>query len=250
MTAFEPILGIAGRVLPKPARREFVRWVRRIAARPRVGAIDFGDLRRLRPISSDWGFDRGEPVDRFYIRQFLSRHAADVRGRVLEIGNSEMTRLYGGERVSQSDVLHVTDTGPPVTIVADISQGHGIPSDAFDSVILTQTMQLIYDVQAVVRTLHRILKPGGTALVTLPGITRISRYDMDRWGQYWCFTTKSARRLFEECFAPRALEVEAHGNVFAAIAFLHGVAAEELRPEELLHSDADFQTLITVRAVK
>lgn len=245
-----PIRNLAGRILPKPARRQLVRWVRRMSARPRVGAIQFGDLRRLRPISADWGFERGEPVDRFYIRQFLTRHAADVRGRVLEVANNDMTRLYGGGRVTRSDVLHVSDSGRPVTIVADLSKGAEIPSRAFDCIILTQTMHFIYDVAAVVRTLHRVLKPGGTALVTMPGIPRLSAYEMDRWGHYWCFTTKSARRLFEEEFAPEALEVEAFGNVFAAIAFLHGVAADELRQEELLHCDPDFQTLVTVRAVK
>jgi hypothetical protein len=41
-----------------------------------------------------------------------------------------------------------------------------------------------------------------------------------------------------------------HGNVLAAISFLHGLAAEELRPEELDHRDTDYELLITVRARK
>src|SRR5690348_8634455 len=36
-----------------------------------VGRVNFGDLRRLKPISVVWGFDRGRPVDRYYIEQFL-----------------------------------------------------------------------------------------------------------------------------------------------------------------------------------
>jgi hypothetical protein len=117
-------------------------------------------------------------------------------------------------------------------------------------VILTQTLQVIYDVPAALRTLHRILKPGGVALVTVAGISKISRYDMDRWGYYWSFTSRSARRLFEEVFTPANVTVEAHGNVLAAIAFLHGLATEELRQAELDSFDPDYEMLITVRAVK
>src|SRR3712207_5592488 len=45
--------------------------------------VDFGDLRRTRPLSAQWGFDRGLPIDRYYIEGFLSANAADVGGCVL-----------------------------------------------------------------------------------------------------------------------------------------------------------------------
>jgi SAM-dependent methyltransferase len=241
---------LAERLVPKAFRRRLTRRVRSLMVRPRVGHIAFGDLRRLTPISTDWGFDRGTVIDRYYIDRFLARHAGDVQGRVLEIGTNEMTRKYGGARVSQSDVLHVVNSGPPVTIVGDLSNGAGIPPDAFDCVILTQTLHLVYDVRAVVRTLHRILKPSGVAVVTVPGITKISRYDMDRWGQYWSFTSRSARRLFEETFTPGNVTIDAAGNVLAATAFLQGIAAEELSGDELDYRDPDFETLIGIRAMR
>jgi len=241
---------IVERLVPRTTRRGVMRWLRTLTQRPRVGSVDFGDLRRLQPISNDWGFDRGTPIDRFYIDRFLSAQAQAVRGRVLEIGNADMTRRYGGDRVTRSDVLLAADAGPPVTIVGDLTKGEGIPSASFDCAIITQTIQFIYDVHAVVQTLYRILAPDGVALVTVPGITRISRYDMDRWGQYWCFTTRSAQLLFEEAFAPGNIRVAAYGNVLAATAFLHGIAAGELDADELLTLDPDFQTLIAVRAQK
>jgi hypothetical protein len=229
-------------------RRSLARWARSLTRRPRVGRVDFGDLRRLAPISSDWGFDRGTPVDRFYIDQFMRSCAEDVRGRVLEIANPEMTLRYGGDRVSRSDVLHPVAAPPPVTLVGDLATGDGLPVGAFDCAIVTQTLLLVYDVHAAVRTLARILAPGGVALVTIPGITKISREDMDAWGQYWSFTSASTRRMFEDAFGPDSVRVEAFGNVLAATAFLHGIAAEELTEEELLHRDRDFETLIAVRA--
>lgn len=47
----------------------------------------------------------------------------------------------------------------------------------------------------------------------------------------------SARRLFEEVFPPDRVTVEAFGNVLSVVASLQGMAAEELRPEELDYRD-------------
>jgi SAM-dependent methyltransferase len=235
---------------PGTMRRTLVGWLHAATRRPRVGHVDFGDLRRLAPISSTWGFDRGVPVDRFYIDRFMRSHERDVRGRVLEIANPAMTRRYGGDRVTRSDVLHPVAAPAPVTLVGDLATGEGIPEAAFDCAIVTQTLLLVYDVQAAIRTLGRILAPGGVALVTVPGITKISREDMDQWGQFWSFTSASLRRLFNESFDSERVSIEAYGNVLAATAFLHGLSAGELTEVELLHRDRDFEVLLAVRAAK
>lgn len=237
---------IARRALSSPLRRRLLRLRRW----PPVGHVRFGSLRRLRPISHEWGFDRGRPIDRYYIERFLARQATDIRGHVLEIGSNHYTRTFGGDRVVRSDVLHVADALPGVTIVGDLTSADHIPSDSFDCLILTQTLQCLYDVRSAIGTLHRILKPGGVALVTFPGISKVSREDMERWGYYWSFTSSSARRLFGEVFDAPDILVEAHGNVLTAIAFLHGIATGELEPEELDHHDPDYELLLTVRARK
>jgi SAM-dependent methyltransferase len=237
---------MARRLLPLPVRRGIIRYTRW----PPVGLVIMGHLRRPTPISPYWGSERGQPVDRYYIEHFLAAHAADIQGRVLEIGDNTYTRLFGGDGVVQSDVLHVAEDSPQVTIIGDLTHAENLPENAFDCFIVTQTLQLIYDVPAAIRTMHQALKPGGVALVTVPGISKISRYDMDRWGHYWSFTSLSARRLFEATFPASHVQVEAHGNVLAAIAFLHGLASQELRPRELDRIDPDYQVLITIRAVK
>ncbi len=237
---------LAQRVLPVSTRRRIVRYTRW----PPVGLVRFGHLRRLKPVSPDWGSERGKPIDRYYIERFLAAHSADVQGQVLEIGDDRYTRRFGGERVVQSQVLHVAETKSQVTVIGDLTKADHLPSDTLDCIILTQTLQAIYDVPAAVRTVYRILRPGGVVLVTIPGISKISRYDMDRWGYYWSFTTLSARRLFEVAFPADKIQVCAHGNVLAAIGFLHGLAAEELSRKELDYEDPDYELLITLRAVK
>jgi SAM-dependent methyltransferase len=221
-------------------------WVRQ----PRLGTVDLGDLAQTKPISSDFGLDRGLPVDRYYIEGFLTKYASDIHGHVLEVMEPLYTHKMGGDRVTRSDVLHVTSGNPKATIVADLTEANHLPSDTFDCIILTQTLQFIYNVPAALQTLHRILKPGGVLLITVSGISQISREDMDRWGQYWSFTTLSMERLLTEVFDPKQVQVNAHGNVLSAIALLHGLVTEELEPSELDYFDPDYQVLISARAVK
>jgi SAM-dependent methyltransferase len=224
--------------------------IRRFLGQWSWSRVRWGGFRRVTPISQAWGFDRGLPVDRYYIERFLARQADDIKGRVLEIADSTYTRRFGADRVKQSDVLHILAGQRAATIVADLTHADEIPSNSFDCVILTQTLLFIYDVRAAIKTVHRILKPGGVMLGTVPGITKISREDMNQWGQYWSFTSLSMRRLLEETFPGGLLQVNVFGNVLTAAAFLYGLAAEELCNTELEHHDPDYEVVITFRAAK
>jgi SAM-dependent methyltransferase len=117
-------------------------------------------------------------------------------------------------------------------------------------VICTQTLSVVWDTRAAIASLHRCLKPGGVLLLTVPGITRAITPDRYLWGDFWRFTTPSLRRLLEEVFPPGDVTVESFGNVLAAVAFLHGVASNELRRDELEPRDPDYEELIAARVVK
>lgn len=237
-----------GRLLPSTSRERLFAWLQGLSMDPPRGRVRFGDLKRPTPISRLFGLDRGSPVDRYYMEHFLSTNASDIRGHVLEIGDDRYTRKFGAGRVARSDVLHVEPGHPEATVVADLTHAEHLASDVYDCIVFVATLDFIYDVRAAVRTLHRILKPGGVLLATLGGIRHVSRRDMNRWGDYWRFTDLSARRLFEEFFSPEDLKLDVFGNVHSAIAFLHGVAAEELTADELDPRDPDYQVLICVRA--
>jgi SAM-dependent methyltransferase len=212
--------------------------------------LDLGDLRRVTPISADYGLDRGTPIDRYYIDDFLTRHAADVRGRTLEINDARYTEQYGGDRVERSDILFAGEGNPDATIVADLARAPQVDSDSFDCAIVTQTLMYIYDVDAAIDTLHRILAPGGVVLASVPGVSKITGPEDEIWGDWWRFTARSIRRLFEEAFGEGAVDVQAYGNVLAAAAQLYGLAAEDLDRDELDHRDPSYEVLLCVRAEK
>ena len=204
-------------------------------------------LRRAEPVSTRFGLDRGRPVDRFYIERFLVQNKELIRGRVLEVQERTYTDWFG-TGVERSDVLHAGPGNPEATLVGDLTTGEGIPQDAFDCIVLTQTLPFIWDVPAAVRGTRTALKPGGTLLATVPGISQISREDMNEWGDWWRFTSASAKRLFEQEYGADNVEVEPHGNLVAACALLYGLAQHELEPAELERRQDDYEVIVTIKA--
>lgn len=217
--------------------------------RPLPGHVEVGDLGRTQPFSTQFGYDRGGPVDRYYIENFLQRESAWVKGRVLEIGDNSYTLRFGGDRLTKSDVLHVHSNNPMATLVGDLSDAPQIPDNTFDCIILTQTLHLIYNLKGALQTCERILKPGGVLLLTVPGISHI---DHDEWNDnwLWSFTAASLRRLLSEVFPADHLALQTHGNVFIATAFLYGMGVSEVTREQLDFTDPHYQVIITAKATK
>lgn len=199
---------------------------RRLGLRP-----DFGHLDVTEPVSRNFGFDRGTPVDRYYIDRFLRGQRHCIVGRTLEIGDDSYTVEHGGTAVTQRDVLHI-DPAFPATFHGDLSQAGVLPAESFDCAIVTQTLHLIYDMPAAVAQLHAALRPGGTLLVTSPGISQIAD---DVWGKtwYWSLTPASLTRMLDDAFGTGRASVSCYGNVFAATALLQGFAVEELPRRKL-----------------
>ncbi len=230
---------IRDRVNARRAARREASWRRR---------RNLGELRRTTPFTT-WGSSRGGPIDRIYIGEFLERHAADIRGRVLEVAGDEYVTRYG-RGVTRTDILDVFDTNPRATIIADLAHGEGIPDDTFDCLVVTQVLLFVKDVSAALRTCHRILAPGGVLLATTPGISRIAPIESELFGEWWHLTSWSARSLAEEAFGAGNVEVRAYGNVLAAASFLFGLGAWDLDPDELAVHDPAFEVILGIRAVK
>jgi SAM-dependent methyltransferase len=168
---------------------------------------------------------------------------------VLEIGDDRYTRQFGDRRVAVSDVLDLQTDNPHATLYGDLTRD-ALPTGRYDCIIATQVLQFIYDLPAAVASLHAGLRPGGVLLVTMPSVSQICRFDMDRWGDYWRFTSASARRLLGDAFGQERVQVTTFGNVLAASAFLYGLAVEDLSEEELLRHDPDYELLVAARAVR
>ena len=199
--------------------------------------VNFNDELRTEPISRKFGFDRGCPIDRYYINSFLKQNQSLITGSVLDISSYE--------------VLHYDDSNKKATIVGDLTKPETLPRERIDCFICTQTLNFIFDVPKAIEGSYKVLKQGGTLLCTVSGISQISRYDMDRWGDYWRFTDLSIRKLMESVFGEGNVEIVTFGNALAATAFLQGLAIDDLPDTSLLDKkDLDYQITIGIKATK
>jgi surface carbohydrate biosynthesis protein/FkbM family methyltransferase len=206
------------------------------------------DRKSLHPRSRKFGFDRGKPIDRIFIEHFLKQKSGLIRGRVLEIADNAYTRAFGSG-VECSDVLNV-QAAPGATLVGDLTTGENIPTGLFDCIILTQTLNVVYDARATLQNAYKALKPGGAMLLSAPGISQVSRYDMDRWGDYWRFGSRELQQLVAEALPDCQCRVESYGNRQVAGAFLDGLAAQELPAAALKIREPEYAILQTAEIHK
>ena len=236
------------KLLPKFLQRELYRRGLINHFIPSVGNIDKGDFNRVTPFSKEFGYDRGGPVDRYYIENFLKANSSAIKGRVLEIGDNDYTIRFGKSAVTKSDILHIDPSNTKATIIGDLADAPQIADNTYDCIILTQTLHLIYNYKDALQTCYRVLKPGGVLLMTVPGITHI---DQGEWKNnwLWAFTGASIRRMLGEVF-PAPAEVNTFGNVFIASAFLYGMGVNEVKRKQLDYNDPHYQVIITAKVTK
>ena len=136
----------------------------------------FGDTGRTEPLTN-WGSQRGQPVDRWYIERYLGDHSSDVSGRVLEVKSDLYASRFGASAV---DVVDIDPSNPYATVMGDLCDPATLEPSRYDAAIVTQTLQLVRDPQAALRNLLGSLRRRGALLVTVPCLSRIVG-DIDRW---------------------------------------------------------------------
>jgi SAM-dependent methyltransferase len=230
-----------------PVSESLPEWPRRLVRRLRF-PVRWGSLRRTEPFSPYWGLERGSPVDRFYIEDFLAGNAEDIRGRVLEVRDPRYTRRFGAERVIHGEIVDIDESNPEATLIADLAEPGSLPAGRFDCVILTQTLQYLNDPEAALRNVFGSLAPEGIALITVPCLARIDPDlpTVDRWR----FTARGLETLLSRACPSAELDVSGAGNVLAGVAFLMGLAAQDLSQSELEHQDDDFPLVACARVRK
>lgn len=199
-----------------------------------------------RPLSVRWGMDRGLPIHRYYIAQFLAAHRADIRGVCLEFEDCLYVNWFGGSAVERVEILHGDNQNPKATIVADLTKPNNLPGAQFDCVICTHVLHIIPEPHRLVGELHRLLKPGGVLLVAVP---QASMCD-PRQGELWRFTREGLRLTLTTAFHDDQVSVEAFGNSLTAAGELRGLVAGEFSRAELNQHDERFAVEVCARAVK
>ncbi len=234
------MLGALRQRAPRPLKTA----ARRLLVEPR-----WGQLRRTKPFDDNYGIGRGFPIDRVYLEQFVAEYADDVRGEVLEVKDSRYTEAFGGDKVTGKHVVDIDPDNPRTTIVADLSEPGSLPSDRFDCVIVTQTLQYIPDAWAAVANCWQSLAPGGALLVSFPFLTRVEPF-LGPEGDFWRVTQGGLGELLRRSCPGAEIDVRGYGNVLVAVAYLMGMARQDLREREIDFHDSGFDIVVCGRARK
>jgi SAM-dependent methyltransferase len=198
-----------------------------------------------RPLSAIYGFDRGTPVDRRYIEQFLAHYVDSIRGNCLEIKDDRYLRRFGGERVTRFDVLDIDVDNKSANVIGDLQDLKMVPDASYDCAIVTETLCFLRDPRRGVCELHRILSPGGTALVT---VACLGREDIEDGVDYWRFMPAGVSALFAGL--SWEVDITRYGNALVGMAIWCGMAMEDLPARAWQLDDAGWPCVIGVRARK
>lgn len=226
---------------------EYKQVLRAIMAESDTNIKLFDDM-PVKPMSRRFGLEYGKAVDRFYIEMFLNENKRFIKGDIMEIAEATYTNMFGNN-VKSTFVLHVNGWGKN-SIKGNLETGEGIIENSIDCLICTQTLEHIFNTKATVKNIYRLLKKGGTALITVAGIKQISLYDYYNWGEFWRFTKQSMYRLLVETFEESKMEVFSYGNIKTTVAMLYGVCQEQLNKQDFEYNDEQYPLIVAARVQK
>lgn len=103
---------------------------------------------------------------------------------------SDLRRLFPGKRYLGCDL----QAGPGVDRIEDLTRLSLADGEA-GSFISLNTLEHVWDLFAAAREIQRVLRPGGTLLVSSVFHFEVHEYPAD----YWRFTDVALRRLFPAC---------------------------------------------------
>ena len=197
-------------------------------------------------LSNKWGFDRGQPIHRYYLEQFLKEVSPEILGHCLEFQEDSYTTRFGGPSVTKLDILHLDNSRPNVTIVADLTKSNDIPDNQFNCIICTHVLHIIFELEKAISELFRILKPGGVLLVAVPHISMSG----ENTHELWRFTPEGLKRILAKAFGANSVSVKAYGNSLTSAGELRGLVTSEFTKKELEFQDPRFAVEVCARAVK
>ena len=203
----------------------------------------WGNLRRVRPFSDRFGFERGMAVDRFYLHRFLDQYRHLITGRVLEIQSDDYTRIYGSALTATDSVDIVTTFNANPTYLTDLALADGvIPSASYDCFLLPNTLCVLRDLEGCLRQALRVIKPGGVILAASAGLVPLT----GDYPDYWHLSGDGWREVAARTWPGCEIRIEQHGNCLTAVAAMLGLALEELKPAEFEYDDPRFPVLVTL----
>ncbi len=148
--------------------------------------------------------------------RFIAAHRALLTGKLLDVGCGQMPFRHLLPASADYTGIDIPDAGSfGMHKHAQIVEFDGtqipFPDNHFDAILCTEVLEHALEPQALIAEMHRVLRPGGSLVLTVPFAARVHHipYDFHRFTRY---------RLAQMFAAFGAVQVEERGNDLAVIA--------------------------------
>lgn len=180
-------------------RSKIWKIVNRLLVNPRTKGLDSPFM----ILDRNFGSGRGTPIDRKLIMDFLAVETADLGSnlKVLEFGDKIFSERYLPD--SNHYQFNFLEGQCPVEshdkkeVQGDLTQRNATPPQ-FDLIIATQLLGFTENPFIAAIGLIDLLSPGGLIIGTEPFCSPVSKYDDERWGDYFRFTSKGVLKVFSD----------------------------------------------------
>jgi SAM-dependent methyltransferase len=199
------------------------------------------EIARLRPeeLASWPGAERRQPPksDRHFLvldplaKQIQAKVTGLLEGRddarVLDIGCGAKPYLPWIAPFAQEYVGIDAAPGP---YVDEVVQGEELPFDdaSFDLILCTQVLEHVEDPVAVLSEIHRVLRPGGAALISTHGVFLFHPDPPAAGSDYWRWTHAGLRKAVTAAGDWSEIDVQPNGEVIACLAYIAAQFVDEL----------------------
>ena len=111
----------------------------------------------LNPVSSIYGLDRGTPIDRYYINNFITKNSQLIKGKILEVGDDRYSQNFKNSILSVDVLTKDIDENIKKNLdtrsnyfFGDFEQDLNLKNNYYDCLILTQVFQCIYKIETAI----------------------------------------------------------------------------------------------------
>lgn len=112
---------------------------------------------------------------REYLDSFLFENVSAMQGEVLDVGGRRKQKrgLFRPpvEKVTSWKYLNPDPASEPDLVAT--AEALPLPASSADTVVMTEVLEYVSDPLQALREVHRVLRPGGTALVSVPLLSPI-----------------------------------------------------------------------------
>ena len=206
-------------------------------------------LKSIKIYSEKFGFDRGTPIDRYYINTFLENLKLENSfNRSLEFGEIHYSdRFKVKEKYFLSHPAYETRAISSKQISFDLNSAHNYDGIKFDLILSTNVINFTKNPFVSIKHHMDMLNSGGTLVLTASASMPISKFDAERWGDYWRIAPDGLNQLLRTLNCE--YDIHSFGSFVTSIAFLCGLSAEEVDPLDLNEND-DRYPIIVVSIIK